>query len=121
MSPTPTTLSSFFEAKPGIETSPYATRLLFDRRNARRTPLDGRAMAAVTDPSGGVAIAAVELLDESIGGLGLSMLVPVREGSWLTLYNGPRSLSERAIVRRVSERDGVYLVGCTTTASRVAA
>jgi hypothetical protein len=121
MSATPAHVSAFIEAKPGSEASPYATRLLFDRRRSRRVALEGRAMAAITDPSGGVAIATVELIDESVDGIGLASSVAIREGSWLTLYNGPRSLAERAVVRRVAVRDGVYLIGCTTSASRAAA
>lgn len=113
--------STFFESKPGSERSPYADRLVFERRSACRTPLEGRAMAAFTDPSGGVAIAYVELLDESTDGLGMRCALDVAVGSKVTLYNLPRSTSEKGTVVRSSAVDGVSRIGCRVDYSRVAA
>lgn len=113
--------STFFESKPGSERSPYGDRLIFERRTAQRSPLEGRAMAAFTDPSGAVAIAFVELLDESSDGLGMRCALDVAVGSTVTLYNLPRSTSEKGTVVRSSTADGVSRIGCRVSYSRVAA
>lgn len=113
--------AGFVETKPGTERSPYGERLVYDRRSAPRTAIEGKAMAAFTDPSGGVAIAAVELVDESAGGIGFACEIDVRPGSSVTLYNLPRSTSERGTVVRVARSNGVTLVGCLMEGARVAA
>jgi len=113
--------SGYVESKPGCERSPYSDRLVFDRRESTRTRLEGRAMAAFTDPSGGVAIAYVDLIDESAGGLGFDCPVDVAVGSTVTLYNLPRSTSERGTVVRAVGDAGARRVGCRVEYSRVAA
>lgn len=119
--PRRTGVSGFVENKPGCERSPYADRLVFDRRGSARTPLEGRAMAAFTDPSGGVAIAFVELVDESADGLGVRCQLDVAPGSTVTLYNLPRSTSEKGTVVRAISSDGAHTLGCRVEYSRVAA
>ncbi len=113
--------SGFFESKPGSERSPYADRLIFERRVSTRSALEGNAMAAFTDPSGGVAVAFVELVDESSDGLGMRCSLDVAVGSEVTLYNLPRSTSEKGTVVRSRTTDGVCHVGCRVRYSRVAA
>lgn len=113
--------SGYVETKPGCERSPYADRLVFDRRATMRTPLEGRAMAAFTDPSGAVAIAFVDLVDESADGLGMLCNLDVAPGATVTLYNLPRSTSEKGTVVRAISRDGVCRIGCRVDYNRVAA
>jgi hypothetical protein len=111
----------FVETKPGSERSPYGDRLVFDRRSSTRSPLSGRAMAAFTDPSGAVAIAFVDLIDESADGLGMACGLDVAPGATVTLYNLPRSTSERGTVVRARTQDGVCMIGCRVDYARVAA
>ncbi|MBX3362571.1 MAG: hypothetical protein KF912_05405 [Phycisphaeraceae bacterium] len=110
-----------FECKPGCERSPYSERLVFERRGATRSPVEGRAMAAFTDPSGAVSIAYVDLIDESAEGLGIACEIDVAVGSAVTLYNLPRSTSEKGTVVRSQRGAGVSRIGCRVSYSRVAA
>lgn len=78
-------------------------------------------MAAFMDPSGAVSIAYVDLIDESAEGLGIACAIDVAVGSSVTLYNLPRSTSEKGTVVRSSTTDGVSRIGCRVSYSRVAA
>ena len=78
-------------------------------------------MAAFTDPSGGVSIAYVDLIDESADGLGFTCPLEVATGSTVTIYNLPRSTSEKGTVVRSIGDGEVRRLGCRVDYSRVAA
>lgn len=91
--------------------------LRFNRRGAARRQAEGSLTAIFRDGNSRTALAPVELIDISPGGLGLRSTVAVGHGARVALTGGSTCPTWTATVVRCEPEDGGYRLGvcCDTS------